>query len=73
MTLAEYCDYNEVLTQVRDLPTRIKGFSYHDEDGRYIVVLNARLPIEMIHASADHELRHIIEGEHDDCLYREYA
>ena len=73
MTKAEFCEVNEITTQVRDLPTRIKGFSYHDDEGRFIVVLNARLPSATLHASADHELRHILRGDHDDLAYLEYG
>ena len=73
MTKAEFCEANEIITQVRDLPTRVKGFSYHDEDGRYIVVLNARLPSATRHASADHELRHIMRGDHENRGFVEYG
>lgn len=73
MTTEMFCECNQVTFQERELPTKIKGFSYHDDEGRFIVVLNTRLGILMNRQTADHELRHIMRGENEDKTYIEYA
>lgn len=73
MTEDVYCECNEVIFQERELPTKVRGFSYHDDEGRFIVVLNTRLGILMNRKTAAHELRHIMRGEHDDATFIEYA
>ena len=72
MTNCDFCESNNILFQERELPTKIKGFSYHDDEGRFIVVLNTRLGIMQNRKTADHELRHIMKGEHDNPNYIEY-
>lgn len=73
MTKADYVEMNEITFHPENLPTRIKGFSYHDEEGRYIVVYNARLDHGHNLETSDHELRHIKRGDHWDQTYHEYA
>lgn len=72
MTEDEYCESNEILFQERELPTKIRGFSYHDDEGRFIVVINTRLGILQNRKTAAHELRHIMRGDHYDRSYIEY-
>lgn len=73
MTKAAYCECNEVLFQERNLPTKIRGFSFHDDEGRYIVVLNSRTGILQNRITADHELNHIMRGDNDAADFIEYA
>lgn len=72
MTKESYCECNEVIFQERELPYKIRGFSYHDDEGRFIVVLNSRLGILMNRKTAGHELRHIMRNEHENKNYLEY-
>ena len=72
MTKADYIEMEEITFQSRNLPTKIKGFSYHDDEGRYVVVINSRLDIRTNKSTADHELRHIKRGDHMNTLYYEY-
>lgn len=72
MTNAEYVEENGIIFQPRNLPTTIRGFSYHDDEGRYIVVINSRLDVRTNKSTADHELRHIKRGDHSNMLYYEY-
>lgn len=72
MTEATYCECNDVIFQERELPMKIRGFSYHDEEGRFIVVLNTRLGIMQNRKTADHELRHIMRGDHVNNDFIEY-
>ena len=55
-----------------DLPTSIRGFCYHDDDGEVYIVLNARLTREANRRTYDHERRHIRRGDLDNVEYIEY-
>ena len=72
MNQADYIAMNEVTTQLRDLPVRIHGFTYHDDEGRYIVVINSRLGFMMNRNTMDHELMHIMRDDCSNPDYREY-
>jgi hypothetical protein len=56
-----------------DLPTSIRGFCYHDDDGETYVVLNSRLTREQNQRTYDHEQRHIARGEMYEPNYHEYG
>lgn len=73
MTEDVYCECNDVIFQERDLPTKIKGFSYHDDEGRFIVVVNTKLGILQNKKTAAHELRHIMRDDNYDYSYIEYT
>lgn len=66
-------EYDSCIVRVENLPTRIRGFCYHDDDGTAYIVLNARLPHEMNRKSYQHELSHIQRGEMYDENYHEYG
>lgn len=66
-------EFNEVQTRLENLPHGVRGFCYHDDDGRCYVILNARLTREANAGSYDHELGHIVRGEMYDAGYREYG
>ena len=46
-----------------DMPTTLKGFTRHNPDDSYTIVLNARLNIEQQRRTWAHEMRHIIHGD----------
>ena len=64
---------DEPITRLENLPTSVKGFCYHDDDGEVFVVLNARLTHEANLASYDHELAHIEHDDLDNKDYNEYG
>lgn len=72
MTNFDFCESNNILFQERELPTKIKGFSYHDNEGRFIVVVNSKLSIIQNRKTAEHELQHIMSGENENKTYIEY-
>jgi Zn-dependent peptidase ImmA (M78 family) len=55
-----------------DLPTSIRGFCYHDDDGEDYIVLNARLTREANQETYVHERRHILRGDMDNEKYIDY-
>ena len=55
-----------------DLPTSVRGFCYHDDDGEEYIVLNARLTREANLKTYEHERGHILRGDLDNCDYIEY-
>lgn len=65
-------EYNEYRTRVMNLPTSVGGFCYHDDDGNYYVILNARMTRERNGESYLHELRHIENGDCYNHDYKEY-
>ena len=58
--------------RMENLPTTVRGFCYHDDDGEAFIVLNARLTREMNQRTWLHECRHIRRGDLDNITYREY-
>lgn len=56
-----------------DLPTSVRGFCYHDDDGEPYVILNARLSHEQNLQTYDHESRHIRQGDMHEPNYIEYG
>lgn len=65
----EYGEYNVIY---ENLPVSIRGFCFHDDDGRITVVLNARLTLELNRASIAHEINHILRDDLDNPDYIEY-
>lgn len=57
---------------VVDLPTTVRGFVYHDDDGEYYIVVNARLTREANRRTWIHEKRHIRRGDLENAGYHEY-
>ena len=55
-----------------NMPTTVRGFCYHDNDGEAYVVLNARLTREQNRITYDHEQGHIDRGELYEPTYIEY-
>ncbi|MBR4457618.1 MAG: hypothetical protein IKS31_01530 [Clostridia bacterium] len=66
-------EYGEYHIRLVNLPVSIGGFCYHDDDGSFVIVLNARLTHEANASSYLHELTHITRGDPDDPAFREYA
>lgn len=64
-------DEEKVILQ--DLPTSVRGFCYHDNDGEAYVVLNSRLTMEQNRRTYAHEKRHIERGDMYDETYDEYG
>lgn len=55
-----------------DLPTSVRGFCYHDNDGEAFIVLNARLTHEQNMKTFVHEQNHIAAGDMYNAAYCEY-
>ena len=55
-----------------DLPTTVRGFCYHDDDGEEFVILNSRLTHEANQHTWDHEREHIRRGDLCNTPFREY-
>lgn len=66
-------EYDTCTVRLENLPTEIKGFCYHDDDGNDYIILNARLPREMNTDSYYHELTHIQRGDMYNMNYHEYG
>lgn len=73
MTLEDYVSSNGIIIRELDLPEHVDGFSFHDDEGTYIVVVNSRQGIIKNRETVVHELRHIQNGENEDPNYLEYA
>lgn len=58
--------------RLMDLPTTIRGFCYHDDDGEEFVILNSRLTHEINQSTWIHERRHIRRGDMYNKQYKEY-
>ena len=46
-----------------NLPTSIRGFVFHDDDGEPVIVVNARLTHEQNQRTYKHEKKHIQRGD----------
>ena len=64
-------DEEKVILQ--DLPTSVRGFCYHDNDGEEYVVLNSRLTREQNRRTYDHERGHLDRGEMYEPNFIEYG
>lgn len=62
-----------MIIRLADLPTSVRGFVYHDDDGEMYIVLNSRLSHEQNLSTFVHELKHIRRGDLDDPNYHEYG
>ena len=62
-----------MIIRLADLPTSVRGFVYHDDDGEIYIVLNSRLSHEQNLSTYFHELKHISRGDLDDPNYHEYG
>lgn len=58
--------------QLLDLPTTVRGFCYHDNEGEEFIVLNSRLTREQNLKTYDHEQKHIERGDLYEPTYNEY-
>lgn len=56
-----------------NLPTTIRGFVFHDDDGEPVVVVNARLTHEQNVLTYEHEKKHIDRGDMYNMDYHEEA
>jgi len=63
---------SDVPARLVDLPTSVRGFCFHDDDGEPYIVLNARLTREANRQTYDHERAHILRGDLDNVQYMEY-
>lgn len=63
---------DELEARLVDLPTSVRGFCYHDEDGEVYIVLNARLTHEQNRKTYLHEQAHIVNGDMYNINYSEY-
>lgn len=64
---------SDVPARLMDLPTSVKGFCYHDDDGEPYIILNSRLTREQNRITYQHERRHVEAGEMYDLGYNEYG
>lgn len=58
---------------LENLPTTVRGFCYHDENGDPYVVLNARLTREANLKTYKHERKHIDNSDMYEPTYNEYG
>lgn len=72
MKLAEFIRKEGIRVILKDFPTAVKGFCYHDHDGRCYIAINSRLSKEQQKKTIKHELDHIRNGELFDPDYVEY-
>lgn len=62
-----------MIIRLMNLPTSVRGFVYHDDDGELYIVLNSRLSHEQNLSTYVHELKHIRRGDLDNLNYHEYG
>lgn len=62
-----------MIIRLMNLPTSVRGFVYHDDDGELYIVLNSRLSHEQNLSTYVHELKHIRRGDLDNPNYHEYG
>lgn len=55
---------DDVSTSIVDLPTKIRAYTIALFDGRYCIVLNARMDRETMLHAYQHELKHIAQGDY---------
>lgn len=72
MTEETFCESNDIIFREMELPTTVHGFSFYDDEGRFVVVLNTRSGILKNRETAAHELRHIMRGDNANTAYIEY-
>ena len=58
--------------RLMNLPTTVRGYCFHDDDGEEFVVLNSRLTWEQNVKTYDHEQDHIKKGDLCNKSYIEY-
>lgn len=58
---------------LKDLPTTVRGFCFHDDEGTAFIVINSRMPREIQLTTFQHEMDHIQNGEMYDIGYIEYG
>ena len=58
--------------RLENLPTTVRGYCYHDEEGEAFVILNARLTREANRKTWLHERDHIRRGDLWNKEFREY-
>lgn len=58
---------------LQDLPTTVRGFCYHDDDGDEFIVLNSRLSMEQNRTTYEHERKHLVHGDMYEPTYNEYG
>lgn len=63
---------NEGQAMLVNLPTTVRGFCYHDDNGDPVIVVNARLSREQNQRTFFHEKHHIRNGDMDNKGYHEY-
>jgi hypothetical protein len=69
----EVMSMDEEKVILQDLPTSVRGFCYHDDDGEEFVILNSRLTREQNMTTYDHERKHLIRGDMYESNYNEYG
>ncbi len=62
-----------MIIRLMNLPTSVRGFVYHDDDGEIYIVLNSRLSHEQNLSTYVHELKHVQRGDLDNMNYHEYG
>lgn len=63
----------ERIVRLMDLPTSVRGFCYHDDDGNEYIILNSRLSREQNRKSYLHEQNHLKNGDMYNPDYIEYG
>ena len=63
---------DQPVTRLMDLPTSVRGFCYHDDDGEEFIVLNSRLSREINQKTWLHENDHVRNMDMYNKNYHEY-
>ena len=73
MKNSEFIRKENITVRVLDLPTTIRGFCWHDENGQEFIAVNARLTREQNKKTMKHELKHIKAGDMFNPNFNEYG
>ena len=53
----------DIYTKLIDMPTSIRGYTIHDKNGDFCIVINARISQEDMVETYIHEIKHIKRGD----------
>lgn len=68
-----YISINNVTVRCTyELPKRIRGFTYHDDDGHEFIMINGNLSPEAQRETLKHEVNHLMRGDMYNPEYKEY-
>lgn len=66
-------EYDDTTVILQDLPSTVRAFCYHDDEGHAFMVINSRLTLEEQRKAYRHEKKHIKAGDMYNSDYTEYG